>query len=114
MPDARALGYSARKAPEEAIMKHALTLVLVLCLSWIAPLGAADPLTSGKAATADAQRVESTPPPCPVPDRLSQVSQADCCKGHKGVCGCRAGKIVCCDNTTSATCTCHADSGVEN
>lgn len=40
---------------------------------------------------------------------LAQVAQTDCCKGHKGVCGCRAGKIVCCDNTISPTCTCHSD-----
>jgi hypothetical protein len=40
---------------------------------------------------------------------LAQVAQTDCCKGHKGVCGCRAGKIVCCDNTVSPTCTCHSD-----
>lgn len=54
---------------------------------------------------------------CPAPDQavyLSQVSQADCCKGHKGVCGCRAGKIVCCDGTVSPNCTCHGDSGLEN
>ena len=54
---------------------------------------------------------------CPTPSQpfnLSQISQTDCCKGHKGVCGCRAGKIVCCDNTASPDCTCHADSGVEN
>ena len=43
---------------------------------------------------------------------IAQVSQSDCCKGHKGVCGCRAGKIVCCDNTSSPSCTCHSDSGV--
>lgn len=40
---------------------------------------------------------------------VAQVAQTDCCKGHKGVCGCRAGKIVCCDNTASPTCTCHSD-----
>jgi hypothetical protein len=111
------LGYSARKALEECIMKHALTLVLVLCLSWIAPLGAADQAAFGETAMPDARRVESGPGPCPAPagfDRVAQASQSDCCKGHKGVCGCRAGKIVCCDNTTSATCPCHADSGVEN
>ncbi len=114
MPDAWALGYSARTAPEETIMKHAINLVLVLCLSWIAPLGATDQSASGIPATKEARRLESTPPPCRLPDRFAQVSQADCCKGHKGVCGCRAGKIVCCDNTTSAACACHADSGVEN
>jgi len=48
------------------------------------------------------------------PFKLTEVSQADCCKGHKGVCGCRAGKIVCCDNTASPSCTCHGDSGIEN
>lgn len=42
------------------------------------------------------------------------VAQLSCCKAHKGVCGCRAGKIVCCDNTTSTEpgCTCHGDEGV--
>lgn len=52
---------------------------------------------------------------CPVAaDRLDlAVVQGDCCKGHKGVCGCRAGKIVCCDNSKSATCTCRADEGVD-
>lgn len=55
--------------------------------------------------------------PCPSHGKginLAEVSQADCCKGHQGVCGCRAGKIVCCDNTISPNCTCHADSGIEN
>ncbi|MEW5966847.1 MAG: hypothetical protein AB1720_07625 [Pseudomonadota bacterium] len=42
------------------------------------------------------------------------VAQLSCCKAHKGVCGCRAGKIVCCDNTTSTEpgCTCRGDDGV--
>lgn len=46
-------------------------------------------------------------------DRLAQI---DCCKGHKGICGCRAGKIVCCDNTVSTEpgCTCHGDEAVAN
>ena len=44
---------------------------------------------------------------------LAQIQTA-CCKEHKGICGCRAGKIVCCDNTTSAEpgCTCRGDDGV--
>jgi hypothetical protein len=40
-------------------------------------------------------------------DRLAQ--QQACCKANKGVCGCRAGKIVCCDKTFSDTCTCNRD-----
>lgn len=54
---------------------------------------------------------------CPTADKridTAQVSQSDCCKGHKGVCGCRAGKIVCCDNTTSPNCTCHSDWSTAN
>ncbi len=47
---------------------------------------------------------------------LAQGMPIDCCKGHKGICGCRAGKIVCCDGTVSKdpNCTCHADWGEEN
>lgn len=46
---------------------------------------------------------------------LAQGLPIDCCKGHKGICGCRAGKIVCCDGTVSKdpNCTCHADAGLE-
>lgn len=48
---------------------------------------------------------------CPVQAASFQVAQLACCKKNKGVCGCRAGKIVCCDNTTSTEpgCTCHGD-----
>ncbi len=46
---------------------------------------------------------------------LAQIQTA-CCKDHKGICGCRAGKIVCCDNSTSKEpgCTCHGDDGFAN
>ena len=32
--------------------------------------------------------------------------QQDCCKANKGICGCRAGKIVCCDKTFAEGCGC--------
>jgi hypothetical protein len=32
--------------------------------------------------------------------------QQECCKANKGVCGCRAGKIVCCDKTFADNCSC--------
>ena len=52
--------------------------------------------------------------PCPADVKGLKVAQLSCCKANKGVCGCRAGKIVCCDNTTSAEpgCTCRGDDGV--
>lgn len=92
-------------------MKHILAIVLLF--AWIAPLGAAETATPAKGMRVQVEN-SAVVSPCPPEALLAQVSQSDCCKGHKGVCGCRAGKIVCCDNTTSATCTCHADSGVEN
>jgi len=90
-------------------MKHLLTAALFF--AWIAPLGAAQavpPETSPQARAAAPLAL------CPPEVRLAQLSQTECCKGHKGVCGCRAGRIVCCDNTPSAHCTCHGESGVEN
>jgi hypothetical protein len=73
-------------------------------------------LPAAAAETAPESRGEASVPAlqaCPPKDaqrlNLAEVSQTDCCKGHKGVCGCRAGKIVCCDNTVSTNCTCHAD-----
>jgi len=38
-----------------------------------------------------------------------RLAQQGCCKGQKGVCGCRAGKIVCCDGKFSEGCTCNRD-----
>jgi len=35
--------------------------------------------------------------------------QPACCKANKGVCGCRAGKIVCCDKTFADGCTCNSE-----
>lgn len=34
---------------------------------------------------------------------------ASCCAGHKGICGCRAGRIVCCDRSFDASCRCNRD-----
>lgn len=44
---------------------------------------------------------------------LAQVATTECCKDQKGICGCRAGKIVCCDGkpSTHPGCTCHGDNG---
>jgi hypothetical protein len=44
----------------------------------------------------------------------THVAQIHCCRANKGICGCRAGKIICCDRTasTEAGCTCHGDEAV--
>ena len=96
------------------------TLFKLLLLATLIHSGAL--LADSDAAVASAQSLApaamSLPQACPVPisERIAtaQVSQADCCKGHKGICGCRAGKIVCCDNTISPTCTCHSDWDIAN
>jgi hypothetical protein len=38
-----------------------------------------------------------------------QAAQGACCAKNKGVCGCRAGKIVCCDKTFAEGCACAQD-----
>jgi hypothetical protein len=50
-----------------------------------------------------------SPPPCN-PAGAGTIAANGCCEGHKGVCGCRAGRIVCCDGSASATCSCHRES----
>jgi hypothetical protein len=65
--------------------------------------------------TTEPQAIESvSPEACPMPGKGTHVAQLSCCKAHKGICGCRAGKLVCCDNTTSSEtgCACHGDEGV--
>jgi len=37
---------------------------------------------------------------------LLAQQQQNCCKANKGICGCRAGKIVCCDKTFAEGCSC--------
>ena len=37
------------------------------------------------------------------------AQQQACCKANKGICGCRAGKIVCCDKTFADGCPCNRE-----
>lgn len=55
-----------------------------------------------------------SPQACLANAKGNHVAQLNCCTAHKGLCGCRAGKIVCCDGTVSTEpgCTCHGDEGV--
>jgi hypothetical protein len=38
-----------------------------------------------------------------------RLAHQGCCQGRKGVCGCRAGKIVCCDGSFAQGCPCNRD-----
>ncbi len=86
-------------------------MISLSLLFWLLPAHASDGLLPAALATPTvaAAAAPVCPPATPTPGHLAQVTQTDCCKGHKGICGCRAGKIVCCDNTISPTCTCHSD-----
>jgi hypothetical protein len=98
-------------------MKRYLSLCFVALLIFV-QTGPLQAESSNLAAQAVVQQEVPALQACPMPavQRIdtAQVSQTDCCKGHKGVCGCRAGKIVCCDTTVSPTCTCHSDWDMAN
>jgi hypothetical protein len=90
-----------------------LPVLAFLSAGFVLPAAAEPPTQSPAAATL--QKAASAEA-CPANAKDMKVAQIDCCKGHKGICGCRAGKIVCCDGTISTEpgCTCHGDDGVAN
>lgn len=97
--------------------------IKIVLTAWLAcvPFALQAPALAGDgqpAATGiQAQFQVPSPMACPQPGdskfNTAQVT-ADCCKDRKGVCGCRAGKIVCCDAKPSTVtgCTCHGDEGL--
>lgn len=38
------------------------------------------------------------------------IERRGCCSWHGGVCGCKGGRVECCDGTLSPSCTCAHDS----
>ncbi len=38
-----------------------------------------------------------------------QLAKRGCCSWHGGVCGCVGGRVTCCDQTFSPSCTCHKE-----
>ena len=88
-----------------------LTLLAFVPACFILPAAADSPPGSQPAAS---QQQAISLEACIANAKGMKLAQIDCCKGHKGICGCRAGKIVCCDNTISKEpgCACHGDEGV--
>lgn len=41
------------------------------------------------------------------------LAQRGCCSWHQGVCGCNSGRVVCCDNTYSPSCTCNHEDPIK-
>ena len=87
-----------------------LVLLAFALTSFMLP-AAADSTVDRTPAAAQLEMI--SPEACFAKAKGDKLAQIDCCKGHKGICGCRAGKIVCCDNTVSNEpgCTCHGDEG---
>lgn len=93
---------------------HSLLGLLAFALTSFMPPAAAD--SSVDRTPAATQQTSISPEACIANAKGMQLAQIQtaCCKAHKGICGCRAGKIVCCDNSTSKEpgCTCHGDEGI--
>ena len=92
---------------------HIRTLLAVMAFAptfFVLP-AAAD--STVKSASVAATLKAVTPLACTANAKGPHVAQLNCCSAHKGLCGCRAGKIVCCDGTVSTEpgCTCHGDEG---
>ena len=95
-------------------LPFALFAALFLLQSFSLAPAVADPAALVERAVVATQPGATTLQPCPA--NGLNVAQLDCCKGHKGICGCRAGKIVCCDGSVSTDpgCTCHGDDAIDN
>ena len=101
-------------------MKIRLPVLLSILLAFAQPLlmptATADtPMASGQPSAIMEQHT-AVPSACPANLKganLVQITSTECCKDQKGICGCRAGKIVCCDGkpSTHPGCTCHGDDG---
>ena len=100
-------------------MKTRLPIILFALLAFAQSLFLL-PAAAETAAQASSPAVTQQSPAaleaCPVNLKganLAQLTSTECCKGQKGICGCRAGKIVCCDSkpSTHPGCTCHGDNG---
>ncbi|MHB1076127.1 hypothetical protein [Thiobacillus sp.] len=89
-----------------------LLALLAFAPAFFALPAAAD--SSARALLAAARHDAAATQACLANAKGVHVAQLNCCKDHKGLCGCRAGKIVCCDGTVSTEpgCTCHGDEGV--
>ena len=82
-------------------MKHFYAVLLLAALSMLA---------GGDTGAVPRPQAGGTDPICeevmkngPTKEMLAQQP---CCAQNRGVCGCRAGRIVCCDNTFSPVCAC--------
>lgn len=87
-----------------------LTLLAFIPACFILP-AAADSAVNLTPAT---QQTSISTEACLANAKGMHLAQLDCCKDHKGICGCRAGKLVCCDGSISTEpgCTCHGDEGI--
>ena len=79
-------------------MKHFYVLLLMAALSMLAggdsaavPAGASDGACQALMDSGASKEV---------------LAQQGCCAQNYGVCGCRAGRIVCCDKSFSPNCNC--------
>ena len=82
-------------------MKHLPALLLMAALSMLAggDTGAVARLQPGGISSVCEAMVKNGA-------SKEELAQQACCVYNRGVCGCRAGRIVCCDMTFSPNCGC--------
>lgn len=90
-------------------MRQLIVLFIVIISLFANPVNASIPTDNNVITTSCLQKVfvkeiEAT---CKVPVKNEyQEARQGCCSWHQGVCGCSAGRSVCCDGSYSPTCGC--------
>lgn len=97
-------------------MKRLWFAVIAVCFLLAGPLYAAeapesDPMKETRVEAAQKQlEPEGEDVACDDADQVWEdgvkLAKRGCCSWHGGVCGCKEGRIVCCDATYSPTCKC--------
>jgi hypothetical protein len=94
-------------------MKRALIITVIASVLAVAS-AVPHPVVAASPPAVPVQMPEATPDsaPCTFREGVLLAAGGGCCQ-RQGICGCRGGKLKCCDGTTGVGCPCRADSSVD-